>query len=370
MRKTWIIADAIISPLGTTTQENFDGLRAGESGIRQIQDIKFSPNLIQASLISGLDHSAALTRFEKIALQAIRQATGDLTLPADRTLFVLSTTKGNIELLSTNASHPRISLHASAQHIALKAGFKNSLVVSNACISGVMALLVAQRFLLSGKYDHAVVVGAEVLSNFIISGFESLYALSAEPCKPFDKDRKGITLGEGAAAMVLSTNPERINNKKEVEILGGGLSNDANHISGPSKTGKELAAAIRHGLLATNLKANDIDFISAHGTATIYNDEMEAKAFAHAGLNGTSVNSLKGYFGHTLGAAGVIETVIAQHSLLHSEVIPTKGFKNHGVSVSLNIVNKRQQKPMQFALKTASGFGGCNAALFLKKHSN
>jgi 3-oxoacyl-[acyl-carrier-protein] synthase-1 len=370
MKKVWIVAEAIISPLGITAHENFDRLRALESGICEISNSRLSPNVIQASLISQLEHSEELTRFENLALQAIEQAIGDLTLPSARTLFILSTTKGNIELLDSSPNHPRIAIHASAQHIASKARLENSMVISNACISGVMALLVAQRYLLAEKFDHAVVVGAEVLSKFIVSGFESLYALSPLPCKPFDKNRKGITLGEGAAAMILSTKPEQINNKKEVEILGGGLSNDANHISGPSRTGKELAAAITHGLQATGLNADDINLISAHGTGTLYNDEMEARAFTHAGLNKVPLNSLKGYFGHTLGAAGVIETIIAQHSLLKDEIIPTKGFENHGVSVTLNVADKLQRASMRFALKTASGFGGCNAALFLKKHKN
>jgi len=190
--------------------------------------------------------------------------------------------------------------------------------------------------------------------------------MSAERCKPFDNKRKGVNLGEAAATVVLTTTPE-IGKAIPIEIFGGALSNDANHISGPSRTGEELAAAVNAALNNSGIKGESIDFISAHGTATAYNDEMEAKAFCHAGLNNIPLNSLKGYFGHTLGAAGIVEIIVSKHALLNNELIPTLGFHQLGVSQPINVISKLESKKMTTCLKTASGFGGCNAAIVLNK---
>ena len=180
------------------------------------------------------------------------------------------------------------------------------------------------------------------------------------PCKPFDANRTGITLGEGAATIILSSNAEY---KGNISIKGGSVSNDANHISAPSHTGKELNQAIQKTLAEAGVNGGSIDFISAHGTATIYNDEMEAKAITLAGLQNIPLNSLKGYYGHTLGAAGLIESIISIRCVLEGILIPTRGFKTMGVPDALNIIRELENVKVSTCLKIASGFGGCNAAL-------
>jgi 3-oxoacyl-[acyl-carrier-protein] synthase-1 len=313
-----------------------------------------------------LERQGDLTRFELIARTALKELKKQVTLPVKRSLFILSTTKGNIEVLEEGQpNHPRIHLHAIADMLAKEIGIEKSVVVSNACTSGVVALLCAKRFIESGSFDHAVVVGADTLNRFVISGFQSLHALSSEPCKPFDVARKGINLGEAASAVLMTATPEEFNTQSKIAILGGGISNDANHISGPSKTGEELAMAIETALKEAAVSAKEIDFISAHGTATLYNDEMEAKAFHLAKMGSTPLHSLKGNFGHTLGAAGVVETVMCAQSLKHQKLIPTYGFEKIGVSQPVNVIKNSEPKMMRMALKTASGFGGCNAALVL-----
>jgi len=361
MRRTWCIADCVISPLGNSTAENYANVSAGNTGIDKIADGDY-----HASLIKNLVASEHHTRFETIALQSIQGALQNLTLDKQRTILILSTTKGNVEHL--HVGHPRLALHASARHIAETVGIPHSIVVSNACISGVLALITAKRLLHRGVYDHAVIVGAEVLSEFIVNGFKSLFALATEPCKPFDSLRSGITLGEAAGTVVLSTQPGQFFTNETVEITGIGLSNDANHISGPSRTGKELALAIEHALHVAKIRPSEIDSISAHGTATRYNDEMEAQAFKHAELQAAPLHSLKGNFGHTLGAAGIIETIMAKQALLNNEILPTKGFSTLGVSQPLRITTSIEKSIQQRILKTASGFGGCNAALILEKN--
>jgi 3-oxoacyl-[acyl-carrier-protein] synthase I len=216
----------------------------------------------------------------------------------------------------------------------------------------------------AGLYDHVIVAGGDLLSEFVISGFLSFQALSQEPCKPFDSERNGLSLGEGCGTIVLSNLQKR---SPAVTVSGSAITNDANHISGPSRTGEELAMAIGKALKEAGVEAGDISFISAHGTATLYNDEMESKALGIAGLSDTPVNSFKGYWGHTLGAAGVIESIATIQTLEKNRLFRSAGFEDPGVPVPLNVIRKNTDTAVQNCLKIASGFGGCNAAIVYRK---
>jgi 3-oxoacyl-[acyl-carrier-protein] synthase-1 len=381
MRPVYTIADNILSPLGFTTAENFLKLKQQLSGIRKHANTVLSPEPFQASLFSdeqrhtlmaGADKNHSL--FEHLLIRSVSDALSQASVdPADpKTVFIISSTKGNIAMVekpeAERAPAETISLHHSAKIVA--AHFKNTnlpLVVSNACISGVLAILTAKRLIESGVYDHAIVAGADIITKFILSGFQSFQAVSAEPCKPFDETRDGVTLGEGAATMIVSA--DRSKGSKSVLVMAGSTSNDANHISGPSRTGEPLSDSIEKSLKQAGIKNTEIGFISAHGTATIYNDEMEAKAFSLAGLQQVPVNSLKGYYGHTLGAAGLIESIVSVESLTEGIVIPTKGFERLGVSRDINVCAALESRNMKYVLKTASGFGGCNAAMIFGKNT-
>ena len=368
MRRAWIVSDAVVSPLGNTTAATFEQIKKGNSGITLVNEDRFGPTPFYAASLTEFPQRRGSSRFEAACEASIMASTGE-KFPFHRTLMILSTTKGNISFLEEGqANNPRIHLPQLAKYLAQAFGFSATRIVSNACISGVLAIIVAHRLLGAGLYDHAVVVGADVLSRFIISGFQSLQAISDEPCRPFDANRKGITLGECSAAMVISSKPGELGmGQPGLELLGGSVSNDANHISGPSRSGSELAQAISAALEQASLLPSDIDFISAHGTATLYNDEMEAKAFNLVGMKHIPLNSLKGYFGHTLGAAGVIETIMCGQSLVQNELIATKGFESNGVTQPVNVIASRDSRPLRTCLKTASGFGGCNAALIIQK---
>jgi 3-oxoacyl-[acyl-carrier-protein] synthase I len=371
MKKVWIVADSIVSPLGLTTEENYENIKKGISGLRVIQNNNLNPSPVYGGFVGNVAQGASTSKFEELSKNVVQQLIAKVPVEADRTIFILSTTKGNISFLEEGrGDHPRIHLHETAAYLASIFGFKKHLVISNACISGVMALLVAKRLVENEQYEHAIVVGADVLSHFIISGFQSLQALSSEQCRPFDVNRKGINLGECAAGVLLSSRANLSSEKSNIRIVGGGLSNDANHISGPSRTGEELGFAIQQALEDAGMASKDIDFISAHGTATLYNDEMEAKAFNLMNMKDTPLNSLKGYYGHTLGAAGIVETIISAHSLKEDELIPTAGFESLGVTQTVNVIKKKESRVLKTCLKTASGFGGCNAAIILKKESN
>lgn len=380
MKSVYIISDNITSPLGFTTGANFDALMRLQSGIKKHDIPAYLPLPFYASLFSesqkqelaDFGGSNDFTFFEQLLIHSISEvARGETSILADKkTGLIISTTKGNISLLEqepeTALRNKRMALPYAARRVADHLGFVNEpIVVSHACISGLVALITGMRLLQDGVYENVVVAGADVITQFILSGFQSFHAISDEPCKPFDATRKGINLGEGAAAVVLSIRPGAA--PHHIVVAGGAVSNDANHISGPSRTGAELHQAIESAVKEAVVDKTAIDFISAHGTATIYNDEMEAKAINLSNLQNLPVNSLKGYYGHTLGAAGLIETVASIQSLQHDIILPTLGFEQSGTSQDVKVSSILQPGNYFTCLKTASGFGGCNAAVILKK---
>jgi 3-oxoacyl-[acyl-carrier-protein] synthase-1 len=315
--------------------------------------------------------TANYTKFEQLLITSIDGALQDsgISVQDKKTVLIISSTKGNISLLETETNNTglkkRIALSTSAKLVAEYFGFVTQpVIISNACISGLLAIITGMRLLRSGQYENVVITGADVITKFILSGFESFQALSPQICKPFDSSRDGLNLGEGAGTIILSTN---IKYKQNIKVKGGSVSNDANHISGPSRTGEELAYAIKKAMEDADVSAADIDLISAHGTATVYNDEMEANAFALSGLQSVPLNSLKAYYGHTLGAAGLIESIVSIQSMKESLVLPTLGFEDMGVTNPLNICNELLPGSFKNCLKTASGFGGCNVAVVFGK---
>ncbi|MGB3152063.1 MAG: beta-ketoacyl synthase N-terminal-like domain-containing protein, partial [Maribacter sp.] len=281
----------------------------------------------------------------------------------------ISTTKGNIDALDEKNDFPKERAYLSTLGNKIKTffGFENdAIVLSNACVSGVLAVAVAKRLILQGTYDHILVAGGDLVTQFILSGFNAFQALSDQPCRPYCKTRSGINIGEVATSALITKNDEELA-PESVRIVGEASCNDANHISGPSRTGEGLYRSIHSALKQSELAPSDIDYISAHGTATLFNDEMEAIAFNRAMLENTPINSLKGYFGHTLGASGLLETIIGMHSLHQNTLFASKGFQELGVSMPLNVIEKTTKRNIHTFLKTASGFGGCNTAVIFQE---
>ena len=488
------LADNIISPLGIGTKENYEAVKAGRSALRAYPATELLPEGYFASLIDdaalaplyaslGLDGPAAgqgqtsatathgpsqktasapalqqtCSVFEKrciaCAAPAIRDAGIDPSSP--RVLFLISTTKANVELLDggAEASSPeRRSPAAAALQISRYFGNPNTpLVVSNACISGLAAQIEAMRALDAGEFDYAVVIGADVVGRFVISGFQSLKALSPEQCRPFDAARCGLNLGEAAACIVygaagaiapaptaasvaaaaepslnqgqirdgaaenafpslnqgqnrdgaaenafpsLNRGQNRDGGSRRLWVAAAGaICNDANHISGPSRTGEGSYRALVQTLgldyqpwpaapsAAPATSATpaapasesaavvaDIAFVNVHGTSTLYNDEMESFAITRAGLQNTPVNTLKGYFGHTLGAAGVLETILSMAAVEDGTILGTRGFESIGVSNPLRLTAEHSaiKGGKRSFVKLLSGFGGCNAAMLFR----
>ncbi len=359
----WWGPDSILSALGFGTRENMEAVRAGRTNLSawhdgtpvcRIDPERFAQLAAERTVVeyTPAERLALLTLGEVIARSGVS--------PADeRTLIILSTTKGNIGLL--NGDPAKCDLNDTAEIVGRHFGAaKRPLVISNACISGLSAIVVASRLIRSGEYDHVFVAGFDLLCDFIVSGFNAFKSVSPVLCRPYDAARDGLTLGEAGGAVLLTTDREL--SATGVTVAGGGISNDANHISAPSRTGDGLAFAIRAALREASLGAAAISMVNPHGTATLYNDEMESRALHLAGLCGTPCNSLKPYFGHTLGASGVIESIVTVHELAEGTVFGVKGYAECGVPYPLNISAEHRTTRTDAALKTASGFGGCNAA--------
>ena len=378
MKKLYLLDDAIISPLGFSTEENISAIREGKSGLQLQQKPEITENSFYAGIIdesplneafNAIGYPKKYTKLEKMMLLAVQQILNkNPNLNLAETALVITTTKGNINLLKDPGNFPEIRLKLSelGQVIANFFGFVlKPIIVSNACISGGLGLAVARRLGSIGKLKNALVVGGDLVSDFVVSGFNSFQALSQEACKPYSRDRNGISLGEAAAAILVSIDkPESSGN---IALIGDSTVNDANHISGPSRTGEGLYQSIQKALKEASISTTEINFLSAHGTATIYNDEMESMAFHRSGLQNTPLHSLKGYFGHTLGASALIESIVTKHSMLKNHLYSSKNFGELGISKSLNIIQQNGEKQINYALKTASGFGGCNLALVFKK---
>ena len=349
----------MITSLGWGTDTTLAAMTEGKTALRLHTNTYPDVDPCCASMIEEKPCVEGCTPFESLCIEVIRHALEEkhLTIAETKeTIFILSTTKGNVELL---ASGEDPSMVASARKISSFFMNPNApIVVSNACISGVCALITAMRLLDAGLYKHAVVVGCDVLSAFIVSGFQSLKALSPAPCRPFDAHREGLNLGEAAACVVM-TSDACYAALSMGSIVRGAIHNDANHISGPSRTGEGSLRCLQDMEVDAELLA----FINVHGTATAYNDEMESIALTRAGMQGVPVNSLKGYLGHTLGAAGLVETILSLHALRQGRVLATRGFETQGTTQRVEICNRERETEKKQFIKLLSGFGGCNAAI-------
>lgn len=395
----------MITPLGEGVGKNFSAILRGESGVTGTTD----PRITQSALTAGIipeevyvnvrerlgARAKSLTRTEILTCGCLKSLIQSLpqelqtALGNGRTGIVVATAKGNISALEGRcgsgpflpSDDDKVLFSSMTSCISEFSGVREPdiRIISNACISGVSAIVAARRMLLVGDYDMVIVVGADTQNRFITSGFASFKSLSPELCRPYDESRCGLNLGEAAGAMALTSMPVRWScgldgESGYVTIDGGAVSDDANHISGPSRTGDGLFFSMRNAMKEAGVNAAGIDLLQMHGTATAYNDEMESKAACLAGVQDVPVQSLKPYFGHTMGASGVIETIIAAAEIQEGIIAGTKGYEKSGVRLNVsasnrlitrNLVMSSPAGKINRCLKTASGFGGTNAAVLL-----
>lgn len=324
----YCIGHSIISPLGEGTQANVEAVRAGRSGLR-VHTSRFAD--VEPFCASLFDTPQD---FVPLCIRSVEMAVSGqpsvFSLQDADTVFILSTTKGD-----------HLDLLTPAQAIARHFGNPNPpIVVSNACTSGVCAQITALRLLEAGIYRQAVVVGCDIQTRFIVSGFQSFKALSPEPCRPFQPDRQGLNLGEAAATILYTVHRPPYTPYWVLEA--GAIHNDATHLSAPSRTGEGAFRCLQEVL--EGIDPSSVRLLGVHGTGTLYNDAMETAAIDRAGLTGTPLSVLKPVFGHTMGAAGVLETIICMMIAEESRV-------------------KSQESRV---IKMLSGFGGVNAAIRLK----
>jgi len=372
LAKVKVISDYIISPLGMGSQKNYKAVKRRSTklhphfediaGLREPAEISMLDRNLVCEAASKEGIVGDFTFFELTVILCIKKAleNSGVDPKSDRTGIVLSTTKGNIELLDRRNylgedAEQRSLPGTSAKKIAQFFCNPNEpVVVSNACISGVCAEILASRQILDSTFDNVIVAGCDLQELFTVTGFQSFKALSRKRCRPFDKTREGLNLGEAAAVMILS------NEGGSWSICSGAIRNDANHISGPSRTGEGSHQAIMAA--TTGIDKDTLAFINVHGTSTAYNDEMESIAIGRSELDTVPVNALKGNFGHTMGAAGILESIISMRAVEDGTVLGTKGFNEIGVSVPLSISKENRETSKKSFVKLLSGFGGCNAA--------
>ncbi len=355
-----IIADNILSPLGKTTQENLQAVRDYRSCLREHR-LWEVPTPFVASLFD--DGEGKRPTYENLVVDSILRCIEGCHL-SGRVLLVLSSTKGQTTGSqgipfgeSTKSVVRRISPYLP------EAAEVTAFTVSNACISGLSAQIVAKRLLEMGAYDYAIVSGCDVQSRFIVAGFQSFMALSPSECRPFDEERNGLNLGEAAATILFKRCAAEELGAGDWEALPGFVRNDAFHISGPSRTAEGSYRALQ----AARRELSDPVCISAHGTATLYNDDMESKAISRAEMSEFPISALKGYYGHTMGAAGILETIITMHALQEGWIPGTRGFETLGTSRPISVVGRHRQFETEGRapsfIKLMSGFGGCNATM-------
>ncbi len=375
MREVWITDAAAVTPLGDDLKQLWRGLLAGQSSIGSVR--RFPVDSYRAGIAACIedlssteDRSMMHCLLERLILQVDR-------VPPD-SLLITATTKSGIDNLERmhlgiSVDSRDLLLSRGSETISRRLGLMGERInISASCASSTIAIAQGAAMIARGSAESVLICCFDLVTEFVFSGFSCLGALSQTPCRPFDRRRSGLTLGEGAAALLLMS-AERARRERRNRLgtlLGWGAGNDANHVTAPAKNACGLIRAIYLALKMSARKAQDIAAICAHGTGTVYNDLMELKAFNQVfGDHNIPVFSVKGAIGHSLGAAGGIEAAVGLQTLANQVVPPTVGFDAPEKGAKRCVSSKPTGISGDYLLTTNSGFGGINAALILKKGS-
>lgn len=370
-----VAAYNIVTAYGAGVDACWRGLLSGRTAIADLDRFdtsKFTSR--RAALVPGLDHDAD----DSLVMQMLNPLLADASafVPADTTV-ILATTTGEIDLLErsilTGAGNADDSLPGRLlEKIRRTLGTTgDAFVVSSACASGTAAVALAASMIRAREATSTLVVACDAVTEFIFSGFSTLMALDAEGARPFDRNRKGLTPGEAAGYIHILSDTRAMEEYRPAlgEVAGWGITNDANHMTGPSRDGQGLASAVEQALRSAGADREAVASVCAHGTGTPYNDAMELKAlrlvFRDAAV---PTYSAKGGIGHTMGAAGLIETVITLESLRHGTIPPNVNTETVDDDAAAWVSTEAVPAPdAGTALTTNSGFGGVNSALLLRK---
>ncbi|TLM65516.1 MAG: beta-ketoacyl-[acyl-carrier-protein] synthase family protein [Deltaproteobacteria bacterium] len=367
-----LVAAELLTPYGEGIDACWQGLLAGRSAIAPVT--RFAAQAFvsrQAATLGNLSYHGG----ESLVMQMLTPLLKRLApqVPADSRLL-LATTKGEIDLLEqallTGSGDPAASVPARllAKVAALSGCHDPGTLVSAACTSGSAALARAAALIRAGRADSVLVVAADAVTEFVCSGFSALMALDPAPARPFDRHRAGLTVGEAAAAvLVMSADRARREGRPILGTLAGwGLSDDANHMTGPSRDSAGLIRAIGAALAVAGVDAEAVGLVGAHGTGTRYNDEMEMRAFRSVFAAPVPVHSIKGAVGHTMGAAGLVETLMALEALRAGVAPPTVNLVEADDDAAGWVAARPRPVSARAALVTNAGFGGINSALVLR----
>jgi 3-oxoacyl-[acyl-carrier-protein] synthase II len=371
--KIHIVDTAAVTALGNTLQDTWTRIIKGDSGIGPIH--RFSVETYESRIAAMISDLRPIQERSIIYSLIERLLAGLKDVPEDAELITATTKLGidNLEHIRRKkaARAGDILPSSMSEMVSKKLGLKKAGInISASCASSTIAIAQGSAMIASGQTDAVLVCCADVVTEFTFSGFSSLKIVSPVPCRPFDKDRSGLTLGDGAAALLLMSEKRA---KKEdrtciATIRGWGIANDAFHITSPAQDGSGLVAAIEKALARGGLQRDHISAISAHGTGTIYNDLMELTAFNRVFRGRTlPVYSVKGSTGHTVGAAGGIEVALATKILAAQTVPPTVGFQNPEEGAEGRVSSKPVSLNGDYILTSNSGFGGINAAIVLER---
>ena len=371
-----VVTDAaVVTALGNNLASLWQGLMSGETAIRPITRFPVDQDHYKAKIAAHIDDLKSSCGRSMLQNLLERLFFGMGSVPSDAAL-ITATIKSGADNLESFCRGKQVDFRdVLLSSIANIAGTKldlryNGVCVSASCASSTIAVAHGAGLIESGRAETVLVCCGDLITEYAFSGFSALKALSPFPCRPFDRDRKGLSLGEGAAAILLmdAARVRRENRSQLGTVLGWGIANDATHITAPAKSGRGLVLAVDQALRSAKRKPEEITAISAHGTGTVYNDLMELTAFRKVfGQRKVPMYSIKGSIGHTLGAAGGIEIILGLKSLSNRMIPPTVGFSNPEKGAEGQISSGPQAVSGDYLLTTNSGFGGVNAALVLGK---
>jgi 3-oxoacyl-(acyl-carrier-protein) synthase len=394
LNRIFVTGMGVISAIGYSAAENRNALIQAKCGISNLEqfptrysgilpcgEIKVETATLQSKL-KALE--PGVTRTTLLALHAFTEAIRDAKLEdadlkSTGTALIGATTVGGMCLTdelyhdSTRSEHGSSYLSSydcASVNIYLQSRFGIGGIINTintACSSSANSIMYGARLIKHGFARRAIVGGTDSLAKFTLNGFNALHILSGEPCTPFDRDRKGLNLGEGAAFLVLEKEEDIAGRRVYAELTGYGNTNDAHHPSSLSDTGDGPFLAMQTALDAAGLQPADISYINAHGTATENNDLSESAAMVRLFAEPPPFTSTKSNTGHTLGAAGAIEAVNSILSLYYGEIYPGLHFKNAIPGPLLVPVRTYQTSYLKHVMSNSFGFGGnCSSLIFSK----
>lgn len=371
----WITDSVVVTSLGDSLEELWSMLLKGRTGIKQIH--RFSTHNYVSDIAAHIE--GLKTEDDCSLIHGLLDRLFVSLNPPPRDCYVITaSTKAGLD----NLERLRRGLSADQQDIltsympdlvSQRLGLKGSGInINAACASSTVAIAQGASLISTGRFRSVLVCCFDLVTEFIFAGFSSLRAMSPNPCRPFDRDREGLTLGEGAAVLLMMSRKTAIDHGRPClgSILGWSAANDAFHVTAPAIDGSGLIKASEGAIENAGLNKEDISAICAHGTGTPHNDMMELKAFSEImGDIRAPIFSVKGAIGHTLGAAGGIETAVCLESLANRLIPPTIGFCNPEKGAEGIVNNKSIPIRGDYILTTSSGFGGVNAAIVLGRNN-